>query len=148
VPGYERLRTRLKAGQHGQIFKKVTLYSAFGVINTLVDYGVFFAARRGFQLPPFVVALRWVAGSFHLSSTETVSLVACNVVAWIVAVTGSYIMNSLVTFGSESGRHLRWRDYFAFFTSGIAAVVTNSARRHRANSLFSCLAGEGGIELR
>ena len=30
--------------------------------------------------------------------------------AWLVAVTFSYAMNSFITFGPESGRTLRWRD--------------------------------------
>jgi putative flippase GtrA len=35
-------------------------------------------------------------------------MVTANVLAWIVAVTLSYALNSLSTFGLESGRILRW----------------------------------------
>ena len=47
--------------------------------------------------------------------------------AWVVAVTGSYVMNSYITFAAESGRQLRWRAYGAFVASGIAGLVANTA---------------------
>jgi putative flippase GtrA len=48
------------------------------------------------------------------------------VLAWIIAVSGSYVMNSYITFGPESGRQLRVKDYFAFLGSGIAAVTAST----------------------
>ena len=45
-----------------------------------------------------------------------------DVVAWLVAVSCSYVMNSFITFGPESGRTLRWRDYLAFAASGVAGA--------------------------
>jgi len=48
------------------------------------------------------------------------------VVAWLVAVTCSYAMNSFITFGPESGRILRWRDYASFAASGIAGMVSST----------------------
>jgi putative flippase GtrA len=41
-------------------------------------------------------------------------------------VTGSYIMNSSVTFAAESGRKLRWRAYAAFVGAGIAGLIANT----------------------
>ena len=46
--------------------------------------------------------------------------------AWLVAVSGSYVMNSFITFAAESGRQLRLRDYGTFVASGIAGVVANT----------------------
>ena len=43
--------------------------------------------------------------------------------AWLVAVTGSYVMNSSVTFAAESGRKLRWRAYAAFVVSGVPEAI-------------------------
>jgi putative flippase GtrA len=54
-------------------------------------------------------------------------LIPANVLAWAVAVTGSYVMNSFITFAAESGRQLRWRAYGAFVASGIAGVIANTA---------------------
>ena len=47
--------------------------------------------------------------------------------AWLVAVTVSYAMNSFITFGPESGRILRWRDYASFAASGVAGMVASTA---------------------
>ncbi len=40
---------------------------------------------------------------------ERLDLIVANVLAWMVAVSGSYVMNSYVTFAAESGRKLRWK---------------------------------------
>src|SRR5258708_5952332 len=53
-------------------------------------------------------------------------LVPANLLAWLVAVSGSYVMNCFITFAAESGRQLRWRAYGAFVLSGIAGVVANT----------------------
>ena len=47
--------------------------------------------------------------------------------AWLVAVSFSYAMNSFITFGPESGRVLRWRDYATFAASGVAGMVGSTA---------------------
>jgi putative flippase GtrA len=49
-----------------------------------------------------------------------------NVVAWLVAVSGSYVMNSFITFAAESGRRLRWLDYGTFVASGIPGVIAST----------------------
>jgi putative flippase GtrA len=41
--------------------------------------------------------------------------------------TGSFVMNSFVTFAAETGRKLRWRAYFAFAGSGVAGWIANTA---------------------
>src|SRR6185436_11093717 len=47
-----------------------------------------------------------------------------NVVAWLVAVSGSYMMNTLITFRHESGRVIRRVDYLKFVASGILGVLS------------------------
>jgi putative flippase GtrA len=84
---------------------KAASFGAIGVLNTLVDLGVFLTAYRFFKLP----------------------LVPANVLAWLVAVSGSFVMNSFITFAAESGRRLAWRSYGAFVASGIAGVIANTA---------------------
>jgi putative flippase GtrA len=76
-----------------------------GVVNTFIDLGIFLAAYNLLKLP----------------------LIPANVLAWLVAVSGSYVMNSFITFAAESGRQLRWRAYGAFVASGVAGVITNTA---------------------
>jgi putative flippase GtrA len=80
---------------------KALSFALVGLINTAVDASIFF------------LMLAYV----------TSSLIAANVTAWFVAVTGSYVMNSFTTFAAETGRELRLKDYAAFVGSGIAAVI-------------------------
>ena len=77
------------------MMRKALSFASIGVVNTLVDLGV------------FLLALNWL----------TTSLIVANVLAWTVAVSGSYVMNSFVTFAAESGRKLTPRAYFVFVAS-------------------------------
>ena len=83
---------------------KALSFALVGVVNTLIDLSVFLAAYNGLGVP----------------------LIPANVLAWLVAVSASYVMNSFITFAAESGRQLRWRDYATFAISGIAGVVANT----------------------
>ena len=47
-------------------------------------------------------------------------------VAWAVAVSGSYVLNSLVTFSAESGRQLRFKAFASFVASGVAGLTVNT----------------------
>jgi len=53
--------------------------------------------------------------------------VVANVISWSVAVTGSYVMNSSITFAAESGRRLQLRAYLTFVASGIVGMIANTA---------------------
>lgn len=90
--------------RHPALLKKAFSFGVIGVINALIDLGV------------FLLALHYL----------TSSLVVANVLAWMVAVSGSYVMNSFITFAAESGRVLRWRDYVTFAASGILGVIANT----------------------
>jgi putative flippase GtrA len=101
----DRLLLRLvRAWEERAIVLKAASFAGVGVINSLVDLCVFLAAYYLLELP----------------------LIPANVLSWLVAVSGSYVMNSYVTFAAESGRQLRWRAYAAFVASGIAGVITNT----------------------
>jgi putative flippase GtrA len=116
---------------------KAIMFSLIGVINTLVDYVVFLFARWALSgSTTAVAALTVFAGRCRCGSAEALLLVVSNVIAWTVAVSGSYVMNSLITFGVESGRRLRWRDYFKFVCSGLAAVTTNTVLLLIASQIF------------
>ena len=79
---------------------KMGSFATIGVANALVDFGVFAFAYKLLGMP----------------------LVPSNVVAWLVAVSGSYVMNTLITFRHESGQVLRRADYLKFCASGILGV--------------------------
>jgi len=86
----------------------------------LIDLTVFLTAYSIFDLP----------------------LVPANLLAWLVAVSGSYVMNCFVTFAPESGRKLRWRSYGAFVLSGIAGVIATTATLVMASYWVSVIAAK------
>src|SRR5919201_678811 len=105
-PPLEHLQRRLAQAWHERaVTLKAASFALVGLVNTVVDYGVFLAGYYLVNLP----------------------LVPANVLAWLVAVSGSYVMNCFITFAAESGRRLRWRDYAAFVASGIAGGIANTA---------------------
>jgi putative flippase GtrA len=126
---YERARARLLAGWRIRAVSfKAIAFAFVGVVNTAVDYCVFLIARAVFERSPTALALFGsVSGFCHCSNVPTITLIAANTMSWIVAVTGSYIMNSTFTFAAESGRKLRWGAYLAFVVSGIVGWLANTA---------------------
>jgi putative flippase GtrA len=98
-------RRALDAWHRRAIALKALSFAVVGVVNSAVDFGVFSFAY------------------YYLG----LSIVAANVLAWIVAVTGSYVMNSLTTFARESRRVLTLKAYAGFAASQIAGLVANTA---------------------
>ena len=47
--------------------------------------------------------------------------------SWLIAITGSYAMNSFITFAAESGRQLRLKSYATFVASGVVGATANTA---------------------
>ncbi len=86
-------------------FIKAISFGLVGVVNTGVDFCIFWIAAQHFGLP----------------------LVLANVTSWTIAVSGSYVMNSMFTFAAESGRKLGWRPYGTFLASGVVGLVANTA---------------------
>lgn len=98
------LRPIVRAWRSSATSVKIVSFALVGVGNTAVDFGVFTATYQILKLP----------------------LVASNVVAWLVAVSLSYFLNTLTTFRAETGRVLRRKDYFSFVASGILGVVATT----------------------
>ncbi len=112
----DRLKHRLtQAWEKRAVGLKAASFAGVGVVNTLIDYSVFLAAYYVFGLP----------------------LILANVLSWLVAVSGSYVMNSFITFAAESGGKLRWRSYGAFVASGVAGLITNTATLFAASHWMS-----------
>lgn len=84
--------------------RKAMSFAAVGAVNTVIDAGVFFLALN----------------------TVTDSLITANLMAWFVAVSCSYVLNSLFTFAAETGRQLRPRDYLRFLGTGVIGAVANT----------------------
>jgi len=101
-PAAESLPRRIVAALRRQaLLLKAASFASIGVVNSLVDLGL------------FLLALKFLTGS----------LVVANVLAWTVAVSGSYVMNSFITFAAESGRRLTLRAYFGFVASQVLGLI-------------------------
>jgi putative flippase GtrA len=85
---------------------KAMSFARVGVVNALVDLGVFSLFH------------------FYLG----ISIIVSNLISWLVAVSGSYVMNSMTTFAAESGRKLRFESYASFLLAEIAGLVANTAK--------------------
>lgn len=83
---------------------KIISFGIIGVGNTVIDLAIFAFAYTVLALP----------------------LVPSNVLAWLIAVSCSYVMNTMITFRAESGRVLRRKDYFSFVASGILGVIATT----------------------
>ncbi len=102
------------------IHLKAASFAMVGVVNSAVDFGVFSFAYYYLALP----------------------IIAANVIAWVVAVSGSYVMNSLITFAPESGRQLRFKDYVAFVLFQTGGLITNTATVFVASYFIPVLVGK------
>jgi putative flippase GtrA len=116
-----RLSERLIAAWHERaIVLKAMSFALVGVVNSAVDFGVFAIAYSYFDLP----------------------IIVANVLSWCVAVSGSYVMNSLTTFARESGRELRARAYANFVLSQVAGLVANTTTVVVASYFMPVLIGK------
>jgi putative flippase GtrA len=103
---FEGIGRRLQgAWQERAIALKAASFALVGLINLVVDFGVFSLGYFYFDLP----------------------IITANVVSWVIAVSNSYVMNSLTTFAAESGRQLRLKDYLTFALSQVGGLITNTA---------------------
>lgn len=125
----DAIRARLAGLWHRRaISLKAASFALIGVVNTAVDYCVFLLARAAYQhLPAVLWLFDAAAAACRCGTPQTVLLVAANMTSWSVAVTGSYIMNSSITFAAESGRKLRWSRYLTFIVAGVVGLVANTA---------------------
>jgi len=102
------------------LLMKAGSFAAIGVVNSLVDLGVFLFCRQVVELDQ----------------------IPSNVLSWCVAVSGSYVMNSLTTFARESGRELRAKAYFSFALSQAAGLVANTTTVVVASYFMPVLVGK------
>ena len=126
---YDWARAKLAEAWGGRTLSvKAISFALIGVVNTAVDYSVFLLARMVLEGS---ASAQSAFGAFaawcHCGSPGTMALIAPNIVSWTVAVTGSYIMNSSITFAAETGRKLRWSDYITFVVSGLVGLFANTA---------------------
>jgi len=127
-PPYPDSAARTDTPRRRTLSTKAFSFAAIGVLNTAVDYVVFLGARALYmQMPVALAAFASLAAICRCGAPETLLLIAANVTSWLVAVSGSYVLNSTITFAAESGRTLRWRDYTVFVVTSVAGLIANTA---------------------
>ena len=99
---------------------KAVSFALVGVVNATVDFGVFsfFYYFLGFPI------------------------IASNLISWLVAVSGSYVMNSMTTFAAESGRKLRFKSYASFLLAQVAGLIANTTTVIVASVFIPVLVGK------
>jgi len=106
IPPRPSIRERLTAAWQERAFVlKAISFGLVGLVNTAVDFAIFSFAYYYLALP----------------------IIVANTMAWIVGVTGSYVLNSTFTFAAESGRSLGIRRYLGFALSQFAGFLGNTA---------------------
>ena len=91
--------------EHRPMAIKALSFGLIGAVNSVVDFSVF-------------------ALAYYYFGT---SIIVAQIAAWIVAVTGSYVMNSMITFAAESGQRLSLGSYLTFAVTQIAGFLANTA---------------------
>ncbi len=84
---------------------KLTAFASIGILNTAIDLSVFTVAYKFLATP----------------------LIPANILSWLVAVSGSYALNSKITFGRETGGALSYNRYLRFVASGVLGVTVATA---------------------
>jgi len=129
---FDRLKLRFPAAAGAvvlrvAVIRKAVSFALVGVVNTLVDAGVFFLTYANLRSHPAPMQLfDTVAAACGCGTTATITLIAANVFSWFIAVSGSYAMNSYITFAAESGRKLTLRAWSRFLASGILGAIANT----------------------
>src|SRR5258706_16171811 len=123
---------------------KLSALRSSAFINVNVDTSMFllsysYLRSHAAALHPLDAFAQWCA----CTSRDTLTLVTANVIAWVVAVSGSYAMNSFITFAAESGRRLRWLDYGTFVASGILGAIANTTALVIAAQFMPVLPAKG-----
>jgi putative flippase GtrA len=104
MPVHSLFHRLLDAWQRRALILKAASFATVGFVNSLIDFGVFWIAVQYFGVP----------------------LIPANVLSWLVAITNSFVMNSLITFVRESGGRLHWRTYARFAGVGVIGLVVNT----------------------
>jgi putative flippase GtrA len=90
--------------------RKMLSFGLIGAVNGAVNYAVTVGVTL-LMLAPLALA------------ANDVALGAAKALGWAVAVTNSYLLNTMITFAAESGRQLTWRTYGRFVASGTLGLT-------------------------
>ncbi|MPZ40645.1 MAG: GtrA family protein [Rhizobiales bacterium] len=104
-PAFESLIERFApAWLDRALVLKAISFALVGCVNATVDFAVFSLGHLYFGLP----------------------IIPANLISWCVAVTNSYVLNSMVTFAKESGRRLNVKSYLGFAATQVGGLIANT----------------------
>jgi putative flippase GtrA len=98
------VRKIVDAWNRRSFLAKMFSFASIGIINVLVDASVFIILVQVFRL----------------------QLIPSNILSWAIAVTGSYLMNTKITFGQETGGLLSVGRFLRFAASGVLGVAVGT----------------------
>jgi putative flippase GtrA len=101
---FDGLLRRLRGIDRAVLVKAVS-FAMIGLLNTGIDFGVF--------------TFTYYYLGWHIF--------VANPIAWLMAVSNSYVLNSMITFAAETGRRLSVRAYITFILSQAGGLVANTA---------------------
>ena len=93
---------------------KMMSFAVVGVLNGVVNYAI-------------TVGLTYLVLTPLGLATQDTALGFAKVLGWVVAVSNSYVLNSLTTFAAESGRRLTLATYGRFVASGLLGLAVEVA---------------------
>lgn len=126
------------------VLRKSISFALIGVINVLIDTTVFLLSYSYLKATPAALRpLDAFADACQCTSHDSIVLITANIMAWLVAVSCSYVMNSHITFAAESGRQLRWKSYGTFLASGVLGAVANTTTLVIAAKFMPVLPAKG-----
>ena len=100
---FDDLLRRLRGLDRAVLLKAVS-FAAIGFVNTGIDFGVFTFTYYYLGWP----------------------IIAANPTAWLMAVSNSYVMNSMITFAAETGRRLSVKAYITFIFTQVGGLIANT----------------------
>jgi putative flippase GtrA len=98
------VKTIVDAWNRRSFLAKIFSFASVGAVNVLVDVSIFTILVQVLHL----------------------QLIPSNILSWIVAVTGSYMLNSKITFGRETGGLLSLGRYLRFAASGVLGLIVGT----------------------
>jgi putative flippase GtrA len=137
-------RTMALVEPYLDVLRKSISFALIGVVNVLIDASIFFVARSYLEASPAALRpLDAFAEACQCTSHESIVLIAANIMAWLVAVSCSYVMNSHITFAAESGRRLRFKSYVTFVASGVLGALASTTTLVIAAKFMPVVAAKG-----
>src|SRR3569623_1145314 len=105
-PPRTSIRERFAVAWHERaVVLKAISFGLVGLVNSAIDFAVFSFAYYYLDLP----------------------IIVANAMAWIVAVTASYVMTTTITFAAESGRSRGFGSDIGVARTQMAGLQANTA---------------------